>query len=185
MQKLEELRGQGAQVFIVGYSVLGRPIYGVFKGGYSGGQVLIQAAIHAREGVTAPVVLKMMENYSGSAGVWCLPMVNPDGTELVRVGLDSVADEKKRGFVLEVNGGSEDFSLWKANINAVDLNVNFPAKWGTGTQNVTYPAPGNYIGAYPLDQPESRALHDFTLKIQPAVTLSYHAKGEVIYKGFE
>ena len=74
MQKLEELRGQGAQVFIVGYSVLGRPIYGVFKGGYSGGQVLIQAAIHAREGVTAPVVLKMMENYSGSAGVWCLPM---------------------------------------------------------------------------------------------------------------
>ena len=185
MQKLEELRGQGAQVFIVGYSVLGRPIYGVFKGGYSGGQVLIQAAIHAREGVTAPVVLKMMENYSGSAGVWCLPMVNPDGVELVRVGLDSVADEKKRGFVLEVNGGSEDFSLWKANINAVDLNVNFPAKWGTGTQNVTYPAPGNYIGAYPLDQPESRALHDFTLKIQPAVTLSYHAKGEVIYKGFE
>ena len=185
MQKLEVLRGQGARVFVVGYSVLGRPIYGVFKGSFSGGQVLVQAAMHAREGVTTPVVLSMMENYLGEAGVWCLPMVNPDGVLLANEGISSVDDEEKRAYVLDINDGSEDFSLWKANINAVDLNVNFPAKWGTGGQNVTYPAPGNYIGEYPLDQPESRALADFTLKIQPRITLSYHAKGEVIYKGFE
>ncbi len=185
MQKLDRLRTQGAEVFVVGYSVLGRPIYGVFKGDFAGGQVLVQAAMHAREGVTVPVVLDMMENYTGSVGVWCLPMVNPDGVELVREGISSVDDEQKRAYVLEVNGGSEDFSLWKANINAVDLNVNFPAKWGTGGQNVTYPSPGNYIGEYPLSEPESRAVHDFTLKIQPSITLSYHAKGEVIYKGFE
>ena len=145
----------------------------------------MQAAIHAREGATTPVVLKMMENYSGGVGVWCLPMVDPDGVELCRLGLESVSDEEKRRFLLDVNGGSEDFSLWKANLNAVDLNVNFPAKWGTGTQNVTCPAPGNYIGSYPLSEPESRALHDFSLKIQPSITLSYHAKGELIYKGFE
>ena len=185
MQKLDRLRTQGAEVFVVGYSVLGRPIYGVFKGDFAGGQVLVQAAMHAREGVTVPVVLDMMENYTGSVGVWCLPMVNPDGVELVREGISSVDDEQKRAYVLEVNGGSEDFSLWKANINAVDLNVNFPAKWGTGGQNVIYPSPGNYIGEYPLSEPESRAVHDFTLKIQPSITLSYHAKGEVIYKGFE
>lgn len=184
-QSLERLKSGGARVFVVGYSVLGRPIYGVFKGSFSGGQILIQAAIHAREGATAPVVLRMMEEYSGSTGVWCLPMTDPDGVELCLRGLDSIADEEKRRYVLEINGGSTDFSLWKANANAVDLNVNFPARWGTGAQNVTYPAPGNYIGAYPLDQPESRALHDFCLKIQPRVTLSYHAKGEVIYKGFE
>ena len=185
LQKLDDLRAQGARVFTVGYSVLGRPIYGVFKGSFTGGQVLIQAAMHAREGVTTPVVLQMMENYTGDVGIWCLPMVNPDGVQLADAGLSSVTDEEKRAYVLEINGGSEDFSLWKANINAVDLNVNFPAKWGAGSQNVTYPSPGNYIGEYPLDQPESRAIHDFTLKIQPSVTLSYHAKGEVIYKGFE
>ena len=169
LQKLDDLRAQGARVFTVGYSVLGRPIYGVFKGSFTGGQVLIQAAMHAREGVTTPVVLQMMENYTGDVGIWCLPMVNPDGVQLADAGLSSVTDEEKRAYVLEINGGSEDFSLWKANINAVDLNVNFPAKWGTGSQNVTYPSPGNYIGEYPLDQPESRAIHDFTLKIQPSV----------------
>ena len=184
-QSLSALRKSGARVFVVGHALSGRPIYGVFKGSFEGGQILLQAAIHAREGATTPVVLKMMENYSGGVGVWCLPMVDPDGVELCRLGLESVSDEEKRRFLLDVNGGSEDFSLWKANLNAVDLNVNFPAKWGTGAQNVTYPAPGNYIGSYPLSEPESRALHDFSLKIQPSITLSYHAKGELIYKGFE
>lgn len=181
---LKSLEDSGAKVFIVGYSVLGRPVYGVFKGSYEGGQILVQACIHAREGATVPLVIKMMREYTASAGVWCLPMVNPDGFMLCDSGLSSVTDADTRAFLLEVNGGSENFSAWKANAQAVDLNVNFPARWGEGSRNVTYPSPSDYIGEYPLSAPESRLLHDFTLKIQPQVTLSYHAKGEVIYKGF-
>ncbi len=181
---LAELELGGARVMTIGYSLLGRPIKAVFKGDASGGQVLVQAAMHAREYITTPLVIEMMKNYSGSGGVWCVPMSNPDGVMLCVDGLDSVADDNLKSFLLDVNGGSTDFSQWKANARAVDLNVNWNANWGEGAQNVTRPAPGNYVGAFPLSEPENIALWEFTNKILPNVTLSYHAKGNVIFWGF-
>lgn len=183
---LQSLRNSGAEIFTIGYSVLGRPIQCAFKGNMTGGQVLIMASMHAREYVTTPVVIEMMKNYNGNAGVWCVPMVNPDGVMLCTEGLSSIGnDENLKRFVLNVNGGSQNFNDWKANIRAVDLNVNYNAKWGEGSQNVTYPSPGNYIGRYPVSEPENIALRDLTNRIQPGVTLSYHARGEVLYWGFE
>ena len=40
------------------------------------------------------------------------------------------------------------------------------------------------MGKYPLSEPESRALCDFTLKVLPNMTISYHTKGEEIYWEF-
>ena len=182
---LDILASQGAQVFDIGYTLLGRPIPCIFKGSKTGGQTLLHASIHAREWVTTPLVIEMMKNYDGPYGVWCVPMVNIDGVLLVQQGVGSVPDKYLQDFLLDVNGGSSDFSLWKANARAVDLNVNFNAKWGTGAQNVDYPSPSDYVGMYPRSEPETRALCDFTEKIQPSLTLSYHAKGNVIYRGFE
>ena len=181
---LAALEADGARVFTIGYSVLGRPIKCVFKGDPSSGQVFMQAAMHAREYITTPVVIEMMRNYNGTGGVWCVPMSNPDGVMLCVDGLASVPDENLKEFLLSVNGGSTDFTQWKANIRAVDLNVNWNANWGEGSQNVPSPAPGNYIGLFPLSEPENIALRDFTNKLQPNVTLSYHAKGNVIFWGF-
>ncbi len=181
---LQQLQSQGAFVFDAGYTLLGRPIPCVFKGSMSGAQTLIQACIHAREWVTTPLVIKMMKEYNGSDGVWCFPMVNIDGALLCQQGLQSVSDPSLRQFLLQVNNQSQDFSLWKANARAVDLNVNFNACWGTGEQNITYPAPSNYIGQYPVSESETKTLVDTTNRIMPSVTLSYHARGEVIYKGF-
>lgn len=182
---IESLGQSGARVFTIGYSLLGRPIKCAVKGNLGGGQIFMQAAIHAREWATAQLAVKMLQEYDGDVGVWCVPMSNPDGAMLAQLGLDSVTDESLRNFLLQVNGGSYDFSLWKANARAVDLNVNFNAKWGTGAQNVDYPSPSDYVGMYPRSEPETRALCDFTEKIQPSLTLSYHAKGNVIYRGFE
>ncbi len=181
---LEILQSQGAEVFDIGYTLLGRPIPCVFKGSKTGGQTLLHASIHAREWVTSPLVLEMMKNYNGSYGVWCVPMVNVDGVLLVQQGLSSISEQSLQDFLRNVNGGSEDFSLWKANARAVDLNVNFNARWGEGTQNVTYPSPANYIGQHPFSEYENIALRSLTERVKPSVTLSYHAKGNVIYKGF-
>lgn len=181
---LEILSAQGAEIFDIGYTLLGRPIPCIFKGSKNGGQTLLHASIHAREWVTTPLVVEMMKNYSGDGGVWCVPMVNIDGVLLVQNGLDSVPEQSLKDFLLEVNGGSSDFSLWKANARAVDLNVNFNALWGEGSQNVTYPSPANYIGQYPFSEYENIALRSLTERVQPSVTLSYHAKGNVIYRGF-
>lgn len=181
---LEILSSQGAEIFDIGYTLLGRPIPCVFKGSKSGGQTLLHASIHAREWVTTPLVIEMMKNYTGTRGVWCVPMVNVDGVLLAQQGLQSIPEQSLKDFLLEVNNGSNNFSLWKANARAVDLNVNFNARWGEGAQNVTYPSPANYIGQFPFSEYENMALRTLTERVKPSVTLSYHAKGNVIYKGF-
>lgn len=182
---LAVLKAQGAKTAIIGYTQLGREIPVVMKGSNEGAQVLIVATTHAREYITTPLVIEMMKNYNGSAGVWCVPMLNIDGALLCQYGLNSIEDAGVREFLRGVNGGSEDFTLWKANARAVDLNVNLNAKWGTGVQNVSYPAPGNYIGEYPVSESENIALRQLINELQPSVVLTYHTKGEVIYWGFE
>lgn len=182
---LSVLADRGAKIFTVGYSELGRPIKGIFKGSPDGPQLLVQGAMHAREWVTAQLCVLLAESYVGKCGLWCIPMTNPDGVMLAQYGLDSVSARSRRDFLYKVNGYGSDFSAWKANARAVDLNVNFNALWGTGVNNVTYPAPANYIGPYPLSESESRALAQFTEKVRPRYTVSYHARGRVIYYGFD
>ena len=82
--------------------------------------------------------------------------------------------------MLALNGG-EDFRLWKANARGVDLNVNFPAKWGTGVKNTFTRGAENYVGKRAGSERETRALMRFTEKIIPDYTVSYHTKGEEIY----
>ena len=74
--------------------------------------------------------------------------------------------------------------LYKANARGVDLNVNFDARWGRGKSNVRFAGKENFIGEYAFSEPETVALRDFTLKIKPDMTLSYHSKGEEIYFEF-
>lgn len=174
--------------FEVGFSLLNKPIYGVHLGSYSGKQLLVEGAIHAREWITAQLLVDMVKYYHNQefeGGMYFIPMCNPDGVQLVLDGPDNLPCEKLKDFLINVNDGSTNFSLWKADANAVDLNVNFDALWGQGSQNVFCPASGNFVGYYPNSEREVRALIDFTNRIQPDITLSYHTKGEVIYYGFE
>lgn len=147
---------------IIGKSELGRNIYAfkVVKTDYP--VVIAQYAIHAREYITTYLALEQINAYNliGVRGtVYFIPAVNPDG-------------------ISKVLGGDR---LYKANANGVDLNVNFPAKWGTGASNVKNKGSANFIGEYPLSEKESVALYDFTLKVKPDATVSYHSKGEEIY----
>lgn len=190
MNELPVLQARGAKISITGSSVLGRAIPCIHLGSQSGQQVLIQGAIHAREHITAQLIVQLIyyaqETWPEiSGGIYFIPMTNPDGVSLCQFGLDSVVSRGKRDFLLEVNGGNgTDFTYWKANANAVDLNTNFSARWGTGAENVFTPSPANYVGPYPNSEPETRALLDFTLAVKPAVTISYHARGQEIYWQF-
>ena len=86
---------------------------------------------------------------------------------------------------LTLANGSNDFTKFKANINLVDLNTNFDASWGNGSQNVFCPAPENFVGFYPNSEREVQSLINFTKQVKPLLTISYHSKGNVIYYGFE
>lgn len=127
--------------------------------------VIAQYSIHAREYITSHLAMEQIKEYtaSGKVGtVYFLPMVNPDGVEICLT----------------------ENPLYKSNGRGVDLNVNFPARWGTGATNSVYSGSENGIGEYPLSEMESKSLCDFTLKIKPNATLSYHSKGEEIYFEF-
>lgn len=179
----------GVDVFRVGKSLFGRDILGVHIGSYAGNQILLNGAIHAREYVTSLVLIRMIDylrNRSFDGGFYFVPLSNPDGVALVLQGIESVANcENFRRYLIDTNQGSEDFSQWKANGEAVDLNVNFNALWGQGVQNVRCPAPENFIGFYPESEREVRSLVAFAEKNQPAFTIDYHTKGEVIYYGLQ
>ena len=167
---------------IVGRSAEGRNLYAMFTGSRKTPVCVSQYAIHAREWVTALLALEHLRYGVGKGGAWILPLMNPDGALLSERGLSSVSSAR-RGFLMEING-NEDFSLWKANAEGVDLNVNFPARWGMGRGNISYPAPHGYIGKEPLSAPESRALAEFTELVVPDYSVSWHTKGEEIYWKF-
>lgn len=150
--------------FVYGKSARGLPLVGFFIGRREYPVTLFQYAIHAREWVTALLALEHVKRGLSRGGAYILPLANPDGAAL------SLREE--------------GFSLWKANAEGVDLNVNFPALWGTGRANVFLPAPENYVGAFPLCAPESRVLARFTRAVTPDAAVSYHTKGGEIYWEF-
>lgn len=188
---LSDIEGlEGVEKLVLGITWGGRVIPCVHLGKKRGRQLIICAAIHAREHITSALSMRLLEECIRRKvelcgwGIYFIPMANPDGVELCIRGLESVKSAWDRENVLKINGGSRDFSLWKANLAGVDLNVNFDARFGTGVCNVFSPAPENYVGEAPFSEPESRALADFTRKVKPSGVISYHCKGEVIYWKF-
>ncbi len=164
---------------VIGNSLFGRKLYAVKMG--EGAPVgVAQYAMHGREYITAELAFAHYNKGVRRGSVWLVPLVNPDGALLSEVGLSSVRGERAKEQLLRLNGG-EDFSLWKANGRGVDLNVNFPARWGKGRKNTRQAGAENYIGETPFSEPETIALKKFTEEIKPEYTLSYHTKGEEIY----
>ena len=165
---------------IIGKSLLGRNIYAV-KIGCGRPMGIVQYAIHGREYIVASLALLHAQLGVHTGSCWLIPLANPDGALLSECGLSSVEDEKRKNKLFALNKQSTDFSLWKANARGVDLNVNFAATWGKGAKNVRTAGAENYIGARPFSEPETLALRNFTFKIKPDYTVSYHTKGEEIY----
>ena len=190
----------------IGRSALSRPIWALTAGDGLR-RVLCSAAHHANEWITVPLLLRFVEELAEAAvrgaaiggfdagallqnaELAVAPCVDPDGVDLVT---GDIAD----GPVFDAARAiAAAFPLipfpdgWKANILGVDLNLQYPAGWETAreikfAQGFTKPAPRDYVGSAPLAAPESRAVADFTRSFDPALTLSYHTQGEVIFWKF-
>lgn len=171
-------------------------------------KVLFTAAHHANEWITALILLKFAEDLAEAiqtdgkiygvpaetiakyTTVYLVPLVNPDGVDLVTGALqpgDIQYDLAKRL--------SQDYPEipfpegWKANLLGVDLNLQYPAGWLQAreikfSQGYTTPGPRDYVGRAPLSQVETKALADYTEGIDPALVLAFHTQGKEIYWQF-
>ncbi|KZO00063.1 M14 family metallopeptidase [Bacillus badius] len=182
-----------------GRSVLGLPLYDI-RIGRGERKVQINAAFHANEWITTPVLMKFLNeyllsltNYPVMRGVQTLPlymntqlsavpMVDPDGVNLV---LNGPPPEREKE-VVAINKGSYDFSGWKANIRGVDLNKQFPANWEfESTRKPTLPSSRDFPGYAPLSEPETRAMADLVRKERFERLLALHTQGKEFYWGYE
>lgn len=189
-------------------TAFGRPVRALIIGD-GPRQVLFTAAHHANEWLTATVLLKFAEDLAraiASGGkIWgvpaenirrlvtvhLVPMVNPDGVDLVTGAIQPGTEEYDLALSLSRNYPGIPFPQgWKANLMGVDLNLQYPAGWLQAreikfSQGYTLPGPRDYVGRAPLTQRESRALAEYTEEIDPRVVLALHSQGQVIYWQFK
>ena len=172
-------------------------------------KVIYSAAHHANEWITSYVLLKFAEELAeaiqtggqifntsatairDAATIYMVPMVDPDGVDLVVGALQpgdiqyDLAQRLARDYpTIPFPDG------WKANLLGVDLNLNYPAGWLQAreikfSQGFTMPGPRDSVGRAPLNQFETRTLAGYTEFIDPALVLAYHSQGKEIYWSFQ
>jgi len=128
---------------VVGTSVRGRPITVVHRA-HEGAtrRVLVIGSIHGDERAGLRVVRRLVErpDLPPELDLYLARTVNPDGTAIDR----------------------------RTNAHGVDLNRNFPYKWGTSPRGSTWSGPS------PLSEPESVALRDLIRRLDPWLVVTFH-----------
>ena len=190
---------------VVGYSQLGRELPALVLvppgGAVSDPQrVLVAAAFHGQEWLTALVALRLCESLCAAlrAGtplcglpveaalegrqVWFVPLVNPDGVAIARYGSRAAGPYA----ALAAEKGADTPGLWQANARGVDINHNFNAGWAemqalARKNGKDRPGPRQYAGDSPESEPETRALTDLCRQYAFRHVVALHSQGEEIY----
>ncbi|MEH7375568.1 M14 family metallopeptidase [Neobacillus drentensis] len=189
------------QIPVIGKTVLGKKIPEIVIG-TGEKRVHYNGSFHANEWITTSIIMTFLNDYLlaltnhnlirglpmfplyQQSILSIVPMVNPDGVDLVLHGPPEIENWNKR--VVDFNKGSTDFTDWKANIRGVDLNDQFPARWELEkARNQTEPGPRDFVGEKPLSEPEAMAMAKLIKKRDFVRVLAFHTQGEVIYWGFE
>ena len=171
-------------------------------------KVIYSASHHANEWITSLLLLKYAEelaeaiqsggtiggmdgrSIADAATIYMVPMVDPDGVDLVTGAIVQGSLQYEAAHKLADNYPGIPFPAgWKANLLGVDLNLQYPAGWLQAreikfSQGYTRPGPRDYVGRAPFTQLESRSLAGYTDYIDPALVLAYHSQGNVIYWQF-
>jgi protein MpaA len=136
----------------LGLSVEGRPIVAERLGTPGGRRVLVIGVIHGNEDAGLAIVDQLRtQPVPSGVELWLVDSMNPDG--LAR--------------------------LDRHNANQVDLNRNFPYRWGP----IGVPGDGQYAGPGPASEPETRAMVNFMQQLRPDITIWYHQDLFVVNPG--
>ena len=171
-------------------------------------KVIYSAAHHANEWITSLLLLQFAEDFAQAiatnstiagqdaaaigrmATIYMVPMVDPDGVDLVVDAIDPGTVAYETAWRLSQNYPDIPFpDGWKANLLGVDLNLQYPAGWLQAreikfSQGFTRPGPRDYVGRAPLTQLETRALAGYTEYIDPDIVIAFHTQGKLIFWTF-
>ncbi len=151
--------------------------------------ILIMGEHHARELETTEIVLYIMENLLkdisegdtflsalvDNYALWFVPMVNPDGLEVVYSGLDSLWRKNTRD-----NNSDQSYA---AIDDGVDPNRNYDWHWGES--GVVFDSTSDvFPGTGPFTEYENIAVRDLATELKPIASLSFHTYGEMILYPF-
>ncbi len=170
---------------------------------------LIQGAIHGREYIVIPLIMRQIETLLAGAAnggtyngqpvsellsqvcIHFVPIANPDGVSISQFGeaglrTASLIDFARSAYQMDVQNQRTvlDYlpylATWKANARGVDLNHNFDADWSQ-MQDAGYGRGIGYKGTSPLSESESKALAELCQSQSFDAVISYHTMGNVIY----
>ncbi|MFI9718867.1 M14 family zinc carboxypeptidase [Streptomyces sp. NPDC052396] len=151
--------------------------------------VLYLSNQHAREWITPEMTRRLMHYY------------------LDRYGKDQritrIVDSTELWFVLSANPDGYDYTfqspatrLWRKNLrdnngdgkigpgDGVDLNRNFPYKWGYDNEGSSPdPSSETYRGKSPGSEPETRAMDAFEKRVHFTYAVNYHSAAELLLYG--
>lgn len=194
-QQLAELYPDIVETSSIGQSVEGRDLT-LIKLGKGEKKLLLLGAHHAREYITATFLMETADEYARACAtgseiggydiaalldkvtVYFVPMVNPDGVNLVQNGVESAVNPDK---VKGMRMLKDTYAEWKANINGVDLNRQYPCHWDEKASNTDVPSSEMYKGTAPATEPEVQAVMSLCKSTKFELAASFHTKGEVIY----
>lgn len=178
---------------VIGRSLLGREITALVLGEDTDTRVLMAAAFHGQEWLTALCSLRLCEEMCShlradlplcgvsltralqGRQVWLVPLANPDGVEIARYG--SVAAGAYAATAARL--GADIPGLWRGNARGVDVNSNFNAGWAE--MQALAQKSGKICGEHPESEPESRALADLCRRVSFRHAVALHTQGEEIY----
>lgn len=161
-------------------------------------RILINGGHHGNEWMTSRVLDKYicqlaseeqqklgLGGLEGRISLCIVPQVNPDGIAIATGG----ATEEEMAAAAVISEKYPDISFpsgWKANLQGVDLNLNYPAGWSNAVLNksalgISAAAPRDWPGTAPLSEPETRAMTALTQVFDPCMTISLHTQGREIY----
>ena len=183
----------------IGKSFMGRELLAL-QIGKRKSYVLIAAAFHGKERITAAVALRFAEQvcncvvFGGELtgipirqalrerGLIIVPMVNPDGCDIAIHGEKGCLNHGPR--IKRLCGGH--FEDWNANGRGVDINHNFDAGWSKlktmeEELGIFGPGPSRYGGPKPESEAETAALVKLCRQQCIDQVMALHTQGEEIY----
>jgi hypothetical protein len=148
--------------------------------------VLFVAVHHAREPIGCSILLdlawRLTENYGDdpeitwlvdNREIWIVPIVNPDGYTYNEVNSDGMWRKNKRD-----NNGN---GVFEEDYDGVDLNRNYSFMWGYDDFGSSPdPSSNIYRGPSPFSEPETQAIRDLSIEIEPDIVVDYHSYSNVL-----